>query len=67
MPLNLSQQVRDTMDPVDMRAHGRAIDERSKVQRVGLLSMPPALKNQGMQSSVSFKPLRPPPFPPATF
>jgi len=28
------------------------MDEQSKVQRVGALKMPPALKNQGMQSSV---------------
>jgi hypothetical protein len=45
-------EVRDTMEPVNMRAHGRAMDEQSKVQRVGALKMPPALKNQGMQSSV---------------
>eukprot|EP00802_Teleaulax_amphioxeia_P007560 Tamp_07567.p1 GENE.Tamp_07567~~Tamp_07567.p1 ORF type:complete len:245 (+),score=50.79 Tamp_07567:1084-1818(+) len=30
-------EVRDTVEPVDMRAHGRALDERSKVQRVGML------------------------------
>lgn len=46
-------EVRDTMEPADMRAHGRAMDEQSKVQRVGALKMPSALKNQGMQSTCS--------------
>ena len=48
-------EVRDTMEPADMRAHGRAMDEQSKVQRVGALKMPSALKNQGMQSTVCLK------------
>ena len=42
------RQVRDTVEPVDMRAHGRALDERSKVQvRFSLLPyfvfVPPCL------------------------
>jgi hypothetical protein len=30
-------EIRDRVEPVDLRAHGRAVDERSKIQRVGML------------------------------
>lgn len=50
-------EVCDVAEPVDMRAHGRALDELSKIQRLGVFKPTPSLKNQGMSSSAaeSFK------------
>ena len=41
-------EIRDTMEPVDLRAHGQTGEEKKMIQRLGLLKAAPALAHEGV-------------------
>ena len=45
-------EIRDTMEPVDLRAHGQTGEEKKMIQRLGLLKAAPALAHEGVWSKV---------------